>query len=174
MKVVRLFIDYSGLKACYHRPRSTVSSRPRRAVCFPRSAWRPRATPKPRPGPSQQVPGLPRLPRPRPRLFRRSARSGRQRPATQWRQSGPVAMSRGPAPRIWTSPSTTGRGALARSATSARQKTRPRSRSQCRLREALDSGEGWRHVVCFGLAELNEHIGQLLEELNARPMRVDT
>ncbi len=36
---------------------------------------------------------------------------------------------------------------------------------------ALDSGEAAARI-CFSLAELNEHIGRLLEELNVRPMRV--
>ena len=55
---------------------------------------------------------------------------------------------------------------------------RPRSpKDKAKVEVAVQIAQRWilarlRHVVCFSLAELNEHIGRLLEELNARPMRV--
>ena len=55
---------------------------------------------------------------------------------------------------------------------------RPRSpRDKAKVEAAVLLVERWilarlRNVVCFSLAELNEHIERLLEDLNTRPMRV--
>ncbi len=55
---------------------------------------------------------------------------------------------------------------------------RPRSpKDKAKVEVAVQIAQRWilarlRHVLCFSLAELNEHISRLLKDLNARPMRV--
>jgi transposase len=55
---------------------------------------------------------------------------------------------------------------------------RPRSpKDKAKVEVAVQIAQRWilarlRHVICFSLAELNEHISRLLADLNNRPMRV--